>query len=566
MNRSIFYLFALILLFAGCEQKPAKKTESETERNLSGVKSKASVPAFWRNATVYFLLTDRFQNGDAANDNSLGRKQDGAKLRSFMGGDLKGITQKLHEGYFDKLGVTALWLTPFVEQIYSATDEGTGKTYGYHGYWARDWTAVDPNFGTEAELAEFIETAHAHGIRVLMDAVINHTGPVTAEDPQWPDNWVRTSPQCDYQSFKNNVECTLVKNLPDIRTDSDEEVELPEALKQKWESEGRLEEELAELDAFFTRTGYPRAPRFYIIKWLTDFVRKFGIDGYRLDTAKHLEGSVCDELKKEGETAFREWKQNNPAKKLDDMPFFMVGEVYGYGIGGERAYNYGDTLVDFYDHGFESLINFSFKADAGKDPETLFAQYSAALNGGPQNGVGILNYVSSHDDGGPFDPNREKSMESATKLLLAPGGVQIYYGDETARRLIVEGAEGDANLRSLMNWEDLEKPEIQAILDHWSKLGQFRKDHLAIGAGIHESLSPHPYIFKRSYSGPEGEDIVLVAMDLEPGSHTVSAYGLFPEGTRLKDYYSDQAITVAGGQLVFNSPYKMALIGIAKGE
>jgi alpha-amylase len=136
-------------------------------------------PFVWENATVYFLLTDRFNNGNPANDLAYGRANDAAKLRGYMGGDFAGITAKIKEGYFDELGVTALWITPPVEQIHAGTDEGTGKSYGFHGYWARDFTAIDANLGTEADLRTLVDTAHAHGIRVLLDVVMNHTGPVT---------------------------------------------------------------------------------------------------------------------------------------------------------------------------------------------------------------------------------------------------------------------------------------------------------------------------------------------------------------------------------------------------
>jgi alpha-amylase len=111
-----------------------------------------------------------------------------------MGGDFAGITAKIKEGYFRELGVTALWITPPVEQIHAGTDEGTGKSYGFHGYWARDFTGVDANLGTEADLRTLVDTAHANGLRVLLDVVMNHTGPVTESDPVWPADWVRTGP------------------------------------------------------------------------------------------------------------------------------------------------------------------------------------------------------------------------------------------------------------------------------------------------------------------------------------------------------------------------------------
>src|SRR5690606_30023723 len=229
---------------------------------------------YWNSATIYFLLTDRFENGNPANDGALGRRKDGALLRNFEGGDFAGILRRIEAGYFDSLGVNAIGLTPFVEQIHGSVDEGTGKTYGYHGYWTRDWTAVDPALGTREELRALVDAAHRRGIRVLMDAVINHPGPVTPQDPAWPSNWVRTSPTCSYKDYATTVDCTLVPTLPDIRTESDDRVELPLPLIAKWRGEGRLDAEVASLDAFFTRTRYPRAPRYYVIKWLTDWVRE----------------------------------------------------------------------------------------------------------------------------------------------------------------------------------------------------------------------------------------------------------------------------------------------------
>jgi alpha-amylase len=430
---------------------------------------------FWNSATIYFLLIDRFQNGNPANDRALGRGKDAALLRGFQGGDLAGVLRKIEEGYFDRLGVSAIWMTPFVEQIHGAVDEGTGKTYGYHGYWTRDWTAVDPALGTKDDLRAVVDAAHRHGIRVLMDAVINHTGPVTGQDPPWPDDWVRTIPNCSYKSYTTTVDCTLVATLPDIRTDRDAPVELPPALLEKWAREGRRDQEVGELDAFFRRTGYPRAPSYYLIKWLTDWVREFGIDGYRVDTAKHFGPVVSAELKREAEVALMDWRRTHRAQARDSIPFYMVGEVYGWEPSQGRDYNFGDRNVDFFSNGYDGLINFGFKSDTGS-LDGLFRRYSAILHQGPLQGVTILNYLSSHDDGSPYDVDRKDPLGVGTRLLLAPGTAQIYYGDELARPLRVAGAEGDANLRSFMNWGDLKRGGMTAeILQHWRKLGRFRQ-------------------------------------------------------------------------------------------
>ena len=517
---------------------------------------------FWNSATVYFLLTDRFHNGDPTNDRALGRAQDGAVLRSFQGGDLVGVLRKLEEGYFDALGVDALWLTPFVQQIHGSVDEGTGKTYGFHGYWTRDWTAVEPALGTAEDLRSLVDAAHRRGIRVLMDAVLNHTGPVTPEDPQWPDEWVRTGPRCVYRDYATTVDCTLVANLPDILTDRDDPVELPRLLTETWQEEGRLDQELAELDDFFERTGHPRAPRYYIIKWLTDWVREFGFDGYRMDTAKHIEEAVSAALKREAEQAFADWKEAHPDQVLDDLPFYMMGEVYNYELDHGRDFDFGDRTVDFFDYGYDGLINFGFKRDAAGSMDDLFARYSAALGDGELRGLAILNYISSHDDGAPYDPDRADPVGAGTRLLLAPGGAQIYYGDEMARPLKAEGAQGDATLRSVMNWQDLERGGPTAeILDHWQKLGRFRRTHPAVGAGTHRRLQADPYIFSRTLETDDLVDRVLVAMDQGEGSKTIPVFGLFPDGTEMVDAYSGATGTVVDGRIALSSEYGLVLLG-----
>nr|WP_314861014.1 alpha-amylase family glycosyl hydrolase [uncultured Undibacterium sp.] len=528
-------------------------------------------PFLWNNATVYFLLTDRFHNADKKNDLAYGRKADAAPLRGFMGGDLKGVTAKIKDGYFGRLGVNALWITPPVEQIHAGTDEGTGKSYGFHGYWAKDFTKVDANLGTEQDFRTLVDTAHQHGIRILLDVVMNHIGPVTEVDPVWPADWVRTGPPCDYKNADGAIKCTLVKNLPDFLTESDKPVALPAQLVSKWKQEGRYEKEVKELDDYFARTGFPRASRYYLMKWHTDWIRQYGIDGFRVDTVKHVEESVWKELKQEASIAFEEWKQAHPKKKLSDDAFFMTAEAYNYPISDGLLFRMdGGSRINYYAHGFDSMINFGFKTDAHKHYEALFSSYANYLSQDLK-GYSVLNYISSHDDGSPFDPARLQVFEAATKLMLSPGSVQIYYGDEIARLLNVADAQGDAKLRSMMDWTLLKKklaiPSIstgqtyQDLLKHWQKLGQFRQAHIAVGAGDHQQLSAAPYVFKRSYAKDGLSDAVVVALNLPVAvKHSIAVGTVFKDGETVRDYYSGQTVIVKAGKVELTGKYTIVLL------
>jgi len=544
MKKSIF-LLSLALL-----------TSCKTTIQISDSKK----PFVWEGANLYFLLTDRFQNGDKTNDINFGRTEKASVLRGFEGGDLRGVIQKVDDNYFSDLGINAIWMTPLVEQIHGYTDEGTGKTYGFHGYWAKDWTVLDPNFGTGKDLKELVEKAHKKGIRIVLDVVINHTGPVTKTDSVYPGNWVRTSPQCTYKGYETTTACTLVANLPDILTEENSPAELPPMLVEKWKKEGRYDEEIKSLNEFFAKYNLPRAPKYYIMKWLADYIVKYGVDGFRVDTVKHANEDAWKEFQKILQDAFNEYKKNNPSKVLDDNNFFTVGEVYGYGISQKQYYDFGDRKVDYFQNGFSNLINFDFKGDASKSYEEIFSKYSQILNSDLK-GFGVMNYISSHDDSWPFDKERKKTYEAGTKLLLAPGISQIYYGDETGRELIVDGAEGDANLRSNMNWDKIKNnPETQKLLSHWQKLGKFRANHPAVGAGVHQMISNAPYYFSRTYVKGNFVDKVFIGLDLDKGPKNIDVKGIFNEGDQIRDAYSGASMPVIDGKVSFSSGYGIVLL------
>ena len=158
-------------------------------------------------------------------------------------------------------------------------------------------------------------------------------------------------------------------------------------------------------------------------------------------------------------------------------------------------------------------------------------------------------------------------MEAATKLLLSPGASQIYYGDESCRELIIPGTSGDATLRGLMNWEEIETNasrngySIREVMDHYQKLGTFRSAHPSVGAGIHRMITETPYVFSRSFTSGDYSDHVVIGLDLDPGDKSFEVGKFFEDGTRLYDYYSGKHATVIKGKIKLISDESIVLLG-----
>ena len=572
----------------------------------------------WDNATVYFVLTDRFLNSDTSNDHSYGRglDQNGNAIAgldtyknpgTFHGGDLNGLTKKVNEGYFTNLGVNAIWITAPYEQIHGYTSANVKSNnansypdpdrqgfpyYSYHGYWTLDYTNIDANMGTEKDFENFVDSCHAKGIRVVMDVVMNHVGYTTMQDavdygfaaalkgdwqtyyygnstylmggePESLNYWNKTSSawanwwgpgfvRADYPGYTaagGDDKHMSLSGLPDVITESEaKEVPTPPLLVNKWKKESRYNEEQKELDDFFAKTGYKKQPRYYIIKWLTDWVREYGVDGFRCDTAKHVDLDAWKDLKTEADKALKEWRKNNPDKPGAQWTdnFWMTGEAWGHGMGESEYYVNG---------GFDSMINFQFNKDGNPaGMENTYSSYAAAINSKPD--FNVLSYISSHDDGqyntaGVWSATDEHNMDLGTCLLLVPGGVQIYYGNEVNRGLgwndFFTGNDYlDQRYRTDMDWNNLNT----TVLTHWQKIGQFRNKHISVGAGQHEKLSDSPYTFSRTYNlEEEDEDKVVVSLPGKAGNYTINVGSIFEDGETITDAYSGQQYVVNGGSV-----------------
>jgi alpha-amylase len=534
--------------------------------------------SFADNPIVYFVMTDRFANGDPSNDRSYGRQREAspaADVGTFHGGDLRGLTEKITAGWFDQLGVNALWITAPYEQIYGWVVGGNKefKHYAYHGYYALDYTVLDQNMGTPADLQALVDAAHARGIRVLVDVVMNHPGYLDIETARrlkievlwpgaekaklddyhlhidynnfkfgdwWGRDWVRAGLPGYLQGGSDDVTSQLAY-LPDFRTESTQPVKLPRFLREKPGT--------AAVDLPSTTV------RGYLVKWLTDWVRRYGIDGFRCDTVKHVEPAAWLELKRAATQALAEWKAQHPAQKIDGAPFWMVGEWWGHGPGDAPP---GDALaagpLADLRAAFDAMINFEFQARAtANDLDPLFTEYAALQHGKPAH---MLNYLSSHDTA-LFD--RTRLRHAANALLLAPGGAQIYYGDETARPPgIAPTSDPQQATRSDMNWDKLDR----AVLAHFRALGAFRARHVAIARGVHARLAQRPYVFSRVDA--ERDDKVVVALDVPAGA-AIPLGGVFRDGEAVRDAYTGAAYVVQRGAVTARAASPALLLERAGG-
>lgn len=534
-------------------------------------------PGSWDNATVYFVITDRFYDGNPGNNSAYGRSLDGGdEIGTFHGGDLVGLKEKVESGYFNSLGVTALWITAPYEQIHGWVVGGSSefKHYAYHGYYALDYTQVDQAMGTPDDLGALVDAAHAVGIRIILDVVMNHPGYASLwdmdelgvdvlkdgwdsatlsnyhswidyQDPDFADwwgvGWIRAGLGGGYDPAGTDDLTKSLASLPDFKTEStDDAVGLPPFFDVKTDT------------AAVEIPGY--TVRDYLITWLTDWVSAYGIDGFRCDTVKHVEKEAWAELKVAANLALASWRAANPEKALSDEyyanptePFWMVGEVFPHSVAKD----------DYFQYGFDALINFDFSARAGyaldnfSSLDEAWSEYAAKLNPDPT--FNMLSYISSHDTALFFDKyaggDARLQEQAGTLLLLTPGAVQIFYGDENARPLGPKSGDATQATRSDYLWDT--RPHT---LNHWRKVAQFRRKHPAVGQGAHQMVAASPYMFTRILDS----DVVYVVMGVkQPLTMTVGRS--FPDGTRLRNFYTGEEATVSDGRVTF-TPSKAELL------
>ena len=328
----------------------------------------SAAPTDWRDEAIYMVMTDRFKNGDPTNDlDSVPGKADW-----WQGGDLQGVIDELD--YIKGLGMTAIWITPVAEQM--------GE--GYHGYWTRDPYKIDPHLGDMAKLQELVRTAHTKGLKVVLDVVINHLGyghPWLTDDEHI--RWFHDLCPINFADQKSVEDCWLA-GLPDLNTEN------------------------------------PSVRR-YLKTWALWLIDQTGVDGFRVDAARHLPKEFL-----------LDW---TGAIKAQHPGFWILGEVYSSG------YRYQSG---FLDAGLDAVTDFQTydSVRIGLDPRgnlgqlTTSPSLAADLGTGREDARAI--FIDNHDvprfvgRDVPDAATKARLEQAIVYLFTMPGTPVLYYGTEVA--------------------------------------------------------------------------------------------------------------------------------------
>jgi glycosidase len=409
---------------------------------------------------IYFLLPDRFANGDPSNDRGgltggrLTTGFDPAHPDFYHGGDLAGLARRLD--YIQGLGVTAIWIAPVFRNKPVQGERGR-ESAGYHGYWILDFTSVDPHLGTDAELKAFVDAAHARGIKVYLDIVTNHTADViqyrgctncayrgTADHP-----WTRaggvdgTAINAGFNPARPETFSALTRvdwAYQPYVPDAERNAKTPAWLNDTgvyhnrgdstFRGESSLLGDFAGLDGVMTE--HPRVVQGFIDVY-GDWIDRLGIDGFRIDTAKHVNPEF--------------WQAFVPAMRARAVArgipnFHIFGEVYDHDPAALARHTRVDGLPSVLDFAFQTKATDVAAGRAGPDALARVHAADPVYEGGERAALALPTFLGNHDMGriGWFlakdrpDVSDEELLARTTlahALMMFSRGVPvIYYGDE----------------------------------------------------------------------------------------------------------------------------------------
>ena len=467
----------------------------------------------WDEAVIYFAVTDRFFDGDTSNNDAykVGDYDTSDKGgSSYHGGDFAGLNEKLD--YLKDLGVNTIWITPIVENITDdQPDAETGMdTYGYHGYWASDFTKLNKHLGTEEEFAALIEAAHSRGMKLMVDVVLNHAGYDT-------ENY--------FNSILKDKDGNAIKMLRDSSNTVTDDDKL---------------DGLDGLPDFVTEDPEVRNQ---LIEWQTDWMKKFDIDYYRVDTVKHVDSTTWSAFK------------NSLTKENPD--FKMIGEYSGAGYAntaGELGTGSMDALLDFDFNDFAQ----NFVGGKISTVENSLLKRNGALN----NTATMGNFLNSHDentlqytlvDKSGFSEEEAYNLMkvAATLQITAKGQPVIYYGDELGQA----GANNwpyQTNRRDF-DWTELEaqKADSNSIYNHYKTMLSIRNAYTDVFArgsrtSILSSDEDGYDVIARSY----GDTTLYVGMNIKDKATEVTIPVSAEAGSKMENLYDGKEYTVSADKTV----------------
>ena len=485
-----------------------------TATNVTVTERKKSAGDFdWDEAVIYFAVTDRFFDGDASNNDAygVGDYNTGEKGgSSYHGGDFAGLNQKLD--YLKDLGVNTIWITPIVENI--TEDQHDNKTdtatYGYHGYWASDFTKLNKHLGTEQQFKALLDAAHSKGMKIMVDVVLNHAGYGT-------------------EKYFNSILTDADGNSISMIRDSNNTI----SGDDKYDS-------LSDLPDFVTEN---KAVTDQLVAWQTEWMSKYSIDYYRVDTVKHVETTTW--------AAFK----NSLTKVNPD--FKMIGEYSGAGYAnnaGELGTGTMDALLDFDFNDFAQ----NFVTGNISSVENSLQKRNNAIN----NTSVMGSFLSSHDEDTLQYKlvNESKISEeeaynlmkvAATLQITAKGQPVLYYGEEIGQ--------GGANNwpyqtnRRDFDWTELEKQKADSnsIYNHYKTMLAIRNAYTDVFARGNRSTvavsdADGYEVISRSY----GNNTLYVGMNVKEAEKEVVIPVAESAGTVLKNLYDGKTYTVSADQNV----------------
>ncbi|RSD26847.1 pullulanase [Mesobacillus subterraneus] len=468
----------------------------------------------WDESIIYFMLTDRFFDGDASNNDPYNLNYDTTDRGTYQGGDFKGITEKLD--YLDDLGVNTIWISPVVENIkYDVRfDNKEGHSYyAYHGYWASNFESLNPHFGTMEDFHQLIDAAHERGIKIMVDVVLNHTG----------------------YGLK---EINAMENPPAGYPTDAERSKFSSLLRQGNVGGDEVVGELAGLPDLKTEDP---AVRNAIIKWQTDWIEKAKtakgntIDYFRVDTVKHVEDATW--------MAFK----NAITDKMPEHK--MIGETWGANVNNDYGYLEAGMMDSLLDFDFKNIAHDFVNGNLKAANDALIAR-----NGKIDNTATLGQFLGSHDEDGFLHNagnDKGKLKVAASLQATAKGQPVIYYGEEL-------GQSGANNYPQYDNRYDLawDKVEGNDVLDHYKKILNFRADHSEVFAkGDRTTIGGSNGDKFMMFARKHGNDAAYVGLNVADAAKQVKL--TVNAGAVVTDHYSGQTYTATeAGEVTLAIPSK----------